>query len=136
MSTYELLKEKINNVIGKEIGLGSTFTVQISDGNYDVGEKLYIDFINDRELPITYRLTDGWNENWYQLETINERFINKGQEPMLNDVIKYLIITQDPSMHFDEDVINMIALWDLSNSLLKAQSQELLAYVSSFQICN
>ena len=49
-----------------------------------------------------------------------------GKEPMLNDVLKWMIITTEPCLQFEQDVINFISIWDLSKPYLKDQSQELI----------
>lgn len=149
MSNYDLLKQKINSTLKIGVGIGTTFVVSLKDNNFQIGDKVYIDFINDRESVTTYRITDGWLESYYNIETINERFINKGKEPMLNDVLEWIRLISEYTdeycitiggdflkMNFIQSSFELInshtnPRWDLSNPYLKDQSPELLEWLST-----
>lgn len=61
------------------IEIGSILEIKIDDGNFPAGTIVCVDYIGDKIKPITYRLTNGVFDSYYQLKTINERFINKGK---------------------------------------------------------
>ncbi len=127
MSNYELLKQKIQEVIPKllEMSKGQLFTIKNMPFHYEFLHFIYND---DEEIVEIATLYNGEVDVFDYEYFTNQHITIYGKEPMLNDVLEWLkILSQQMYGELDlrlynHYVVHFLGTWDLSSPYLKDQN--------------
>lgn len=127
MTNYEKLKQKIQEAVPSLMELSEGCIIENYKG-YKF--KVLSSVIENSEDDYIVYLGADLLPNTIYVEQLAKRKIKIiGKEPMLNDVLKWMIITTEPCLQFEQDVINFISIWDLLKPFLKDQDQELIDWL-------